>query len=84
MYGPGPFMFYQDHLCFGISGLSRRSWSPSASGPPGPSTAILLAVDGPPGPVMAATDGPPLPQVVPQYISILYTIFRVKLTVIGS
>ena len=20
MYGPGPFMFYQDHLCFGISG----------------------------------------------------------------
>ena len=45
--------------------VSRRSWSPAASGPPRPSTAILLAVDGPPGPVMAATDGPPLPQVVP-------------------
>ena len=67
--------------------LSRRSWSPTASGPPGPSTAILIAVDGPPGvpgPVMAATDGPPLPQVVPQYISILYKIFRVKLTIISS
>ena len=45
--------------------LSRRSWSPTASGPPGPSMANFVAVDGPPGPIMAATDGPPLPQVVP-------------------
>ena len=45
--------------------LSRRSWSPAASGPPGLSTAIFVAVDGPPRPIMAATDGPPLPQVVP-------------------
>ena len=52
--------------------LSRHSWSPTARGPPGPSTAIFAAVDGPPGPNMAATDGPPLPQVVPQCISILY------------
>ena len=64
--------------------LSRRSWSPAASGPPGPSMVILIAVDGPLRLVMAATDGLPLPQVVPQYISILYTIFRVKLTIISS
>ena len=48
-----------------VGDLSRRSWSPAASGPPGLSTAIFVAVDGPPGPIMAATDGPPLPQVVP-------------------
>ena len=48
-----------------IRELSRRSWSPAESGPPGLSTAIFVAVDGPPGPIMAATDGPPLPQVVP-------------------
>ena len=45
---------------------------PAASGPPGQSMAIFVAMDGPPEPIMAATDGPPLLQVVPQYVSILY------------
>ena len=39
-------------------GLSRRSWSPATTGPPGPSAANYVAVDGPPGPSMAAMDGP--------------------------
>ena len=38
--------------------LSRRSWSPATTGPPGPSAANYVAVDGPPGPSMAAMDGP--------------------------
>ena len=41
-----------------VSGLSRRSWSPATTGPPGPSAANYVAVDGPPGPSMAAMDGP--------------------------
>ena len=47
--------------------LSRRSWSPATTGPPGPSAANYVAVDGPPGPSMAAAwmvrsaaSGPPL------------------------
>ena len=39
-------------------GLSRRSWSPATTGPPGPSAANYVAVDDPPGPSMAAMDGP--------------------------
>ena len=38
--------------------LSRRSWSPATTGPPGPSAASYVAIDGPPGPSMAAMDGP--------------------------
>ena len=38
--------------------MSRRSWSPATTGPPGPSAASYVAVDGPPGPSMAAMDGP--------------------------
>ena len=38
--------------------LSRRSWSPATTGPPGPSAANYVAVDGPPRPSMAAMDGP--------------------------
>ena len=38
--------------------LSRRSWSPATTGPPGPSAANYVAVDGPPGPNVAAMDGP--------------------------
>ena len=38
--------------------LSRRSWSPTTTGPPGPSVANYVAVDVPPGPSMAAMDGP--------------------------
>ena len=38
--------------------LSRRSWSPATTGPPGPSAANYVAVDGPTGPSMAAMDGP--------------------------
>ena len=38
--------------------MSRRSWSPATTGPPGPSAANYVAVDGPPGPNMAAMDGP--------------------------
>ena len=38
--------------------LSRRSWSPTTTGPPGSSAANYVAVDGPPGPSMAAMDGP--------------------------
>ena len=38
--------------------LSRRSWSPATTGPPGPSAANYVAIDGPPGPSMAAMDGP--------------------------
>ena len=55
----------------------------AASGPPGPSATIFVAVDAPTGPIMATTDGLPLLQVDPQYFSILYN-FRVILTVIGS
>ena len=49
-----------------MGGLSRCSWSPAISGPPGPSTAIFVAVDGPPETIMAATNvyfaasGPPV------------------------
>ena len=41
---------------------------PTTTGPPGPSTAVFVAIDGPPGQVwqtMTATDGPALPQVAP-------------------
>ena len=38
-------------------GLSHRSWSPATTGPPGPSAANYVAVDGLPGPSMAAMDG---------------------------
>ena len=40
------------------TGLSRRSWSPTTTGPPGPSAASYVTVDGPPGPSMAVMDGP--------------------------
>ena len=40
------------------NGLSCRSWSPTTTGPPGPSVANYVAVNGPPGPSMAAIDGP--------------------------
>ena len=36
--------------------MSRRSWSPAITGPPGPSAANYVAVDGPPA---------ALPQVFP-------------------
>ena len=38
--------------------LSCCSWSPATAGPPGPSAANYVAVDGPPGSSMAAMDGP--------------------------
>ena len=38
--------------------LSRRKWSPAATGPAGPSMANVVAIDGPAGPSMAAVDGP--------------------------
>ena len=36
---------------------------PPKMGPPGPSVANYVAMDGPPGPSMAAIDGPPRPSV---------------------
>ena len=45
--------------------LSRRSWSPATTGPPGPSAANYVAVDGPPDQVWLpwmvrfAASGPP-------------------------
>ena len=44
--------------------MSHCSWSPTVSGPLGPSTAIIVAVGDPPGPSMIVTDGPTLPQVI--------------------
>ena len=41
--------------------MSHCSWSPTASGPLGPSIAIFVTVDGPPEPIMATTEGPPCP-----------------------
>ena len=38
--------------------LSRHNWSPTTTGPPGPSAANYVTVDGLPGPSMAAMDGP--------------------------
>ena len=53
--GPaGPFL----PGLFSVTGLSHRSWSPATTGPPEPSAANYVAVDGPPGPSMAAMDGP--------------------------
>ena len=46
--------------------LSRRSWSPTTTGPPGPSAANYVAVDGPldqlwlPWMVRFSASGPPL------------------------
>ena len=46
--------------------MSRRSWSPATTGPPGPSAANYVAVDGPPDQVWLpwmvrfAASGPPL------------------------
>ena len=36
--------------------MSRRSWSPTTTGPPRPSAANYVAVNGPPGPSMATMD----------------------------
>ena len=38
---------------------------PPKMGPPGPSVANYVTMDGPPGPSTAATDGPPGPSVAP-------------------
>ena len=38
---------------------------PPKMGPPGPSVANYVALDGPPGPSTAAIDGPPGPSVAP-------------------
>ena len=38
---------------------------PPQMGPPGPSVANYVAMDGPPGPSTAAIDGPPGPSVAP-------------------
>ena len=49
-----------------VLGLSRRSWSPATTGPPGPSAANYVAVDGPPDQVWLpwmvrfAASGPPV------------------------
>ena len=62
--------------------LSRCNWSPATTGPPGPSAAIFVAIDGPPDQVwqtMTATDGPALPQVVPLYLSMLHAINDTRL-----
>ena len=41
---------------------------PPKMGPPGPSVANYVAMDGPPGPITAAIDGPPGPSVAPQVV----------------
>ena len=38
---------------------------PPTIGPPGPSAAKYVTVDGPPGPSLVAIDGPPGPSVAP-------------------
>ena len=39
--------------------VPHHNWSPTTTGPPGPSAANYVAIDGPPGPSMAAMNGPP-------------------------
>ena len=53
-------------MCYScICELSRRKWSPATTGPPGPSMANCVAVDGPPDQlwlpwmVRFAASGPP-------------------------
>ena len=41
---------------------------PPKMGPPGPSVANYVAMDGPPGPSTVAIDGPPGPSVAPQVV----------------
>ena len=41
---------------------------PPKIGPPGPSVAIFVAINGPPGPSMAAIDGPPGPSTAPYVV----------------
>ena len=43
MHGPGPFMFYQDHLCFAIIGAGGTIYD-NLNGPGGP---FMLIISGP-------------------------------------
>ena len=55
-----PFLFVvvEKRVCHATDG-------PPKMGPPGPSVANYVAMDGPPGPSTAAIDGPPGPSVAP-------------------
>ena len=60
----------KDSLCYSesimyILGLSRRSWSPATTGPPGSSATNYVAVDGPPRTKYGCHEWSALPQVVP-------------------
>ena len=46
--------------------LSRRSWPPATTGPPGPSAANYVAVHGPPRTKYGCHGWSALPQVVPR------------------
>ena len=48
-----------------IHDICHATDGPPKIGPPGPSVAIFLAIDGPPGPSMAAMDGPGGPSMAP-------------------
>ena len=59
-------VWFSNFLTTNFYGLSRHSWSPATTGPPGPSVANYVAVNGPPDQVWLpwmvrfATNGPPL------------------------
>ena len=46
-------------------GYCHATDGPHKMGPPGPSLANYVTMDGPPGPSTAAIDGPPGPSVAP-------------------
>ena len=45
--------------------ICHATYGPPKMGPPGPSVANYVAMDGPPGPSTGAIDGPPGPSVAP-------------------
>ena len=67
-------VFCQYKYCYRITkvqnglynlGYCHATDGPPKMGPPGPSVANYVAMDGPPGPSTAAIDGPPGPSVAP-------------------